>query len=231
MTRPGPPGLIMHGHVLYLLLYQVVCLFWGKFVQNECKNTRPEFWTRQSYAPQGLDVNWRSLGDSNWSSMSLLVASRSTVHAYLMHSSDVLTRDIPYTVATSLWLVTLMPGHEYSIEVFPMSNGKTSMCTVFCTFASQAATSCHPVAIGCAISTHRLRFFRWVMEKPLYHGWRHRRICYQWGSYLGPLDRKSDWLTIWPAGLCLDHLCLLYTHISFMHAARAWPLPVNGVDL
>ena len=37
----------------------------------------------------------------------------------------------------------------------------------------------------------------------LYHGWQRRRICYQWGSNLGPLDRKSDWLTIWPAGLVM----------------------------
>ena len=35
----------------------------------------------------------------------------------------------------------------------------------------------------------------------LYRGWRRRRICYQWGSNLGPLDRMSDWLTIRPAGL------------------------------
>ena len=39
----------------------------------------------------------------------------------------------------------------------------------------------------------------------LYRGWRRKKICYQWVLYLEPIEQKSDWLIIWPAGLVITH--------------------------
>ena len=70
----------------------------------------------------------------------------------------------------------------------------------------------------------------------LYCGWQRRRICYQWGLNLGPLDRKSDWLTIWPAGL-VDKCAVvaasaantLSKHCPHANIQRVWNKQVDGL--
>ena len=62
----------------------------------------------------------------------------------------------------------------------------------------------------------------------LYRGCRRRRICYQWGSYLGPLEQKSDWLTIWPAILWSAQNMLRYWRKAHLHP---WNLSELGLSM